>query len=145
MPANATPIVGTVREGLTTLPGTAPATNSVPRAAAGPYIVGSAVLTGESGDLGVAVVWGPTGPRALPGTQPAAYAVNDHGTVVGLDADLGSVIWVGDQEERLPALAADDAFSTSATAVTDSNTAAGVSIDAQGHTRPVTWSCAMPS
>ena len=135
-------IVGTVREGLTTLPGPVPGTNSVARAAAGPYIVGSAVLTNGSEDLGSAVVWAPTGPRALPGTQPTAYAVNDHGTVVGFDADLGAVIWVGDHEQPLPALAAGYPFSTSATVATNNNTAAGVSADAQGNSRPVTWSCA---
>lgn len=134
-------IAGTVREGLTTLPGPVPGTNSVARAAAGPYIVGTAVLTSGSEDLGSAVVWAPTGPRALPGTQPDAYAVNDHGTVVGFDADLGPVIWVGDHEQPLPALAAGDPFSTSATVATDNNTAAGISADAQGHSRPVTWSC----
>lgn len=61
-------IVGTVREGLTTLPGPVPGTNSVARAAAGPYSVRAAVLTSGSEDLGSAVVWAPTGPRALPGT-----------------------------------------------------------------------------
>ncbi|MFC5263814.1 hypothetical protein ACFPJ1_17005 [Kribbella qitaiheensis] len=132
-------IVGTVREGLTTLPGPVPGTNSVARAAAGPYIVGSAVLTGGSEDLGGPVVWAPTGLRALPGTQP--NAVNDHGTVVGFDADLGAVIWVGDHEQPLPALAAGYPFSTSATVATNNNTAAGISADAQGHSRPVTWSC----
>jgi hypothetical protein len=67
--------------------------------------------------------------------------VNDHGTVVGFDADLGPVIWVGDHEQPLPALAAGYPFSTSATVATDNNTAAGTSADAQGHSRPVTWSC----
>lgn len=134
-------IAGTVREGLTTLPGPVSGTNSVARAAAGPYIVGAAVLTSGSEDLGSAVMWSPTGPRALPGTHPDADAVNANGTVVGSDANLGAVIWVGDHEQPLPALAAGDLFSTSATVVTDNNTAAGISADAQGHSRPVTWSC----
>ena len=134
-------IRGTVREGLTTLPGPLPGTNSMARAAAGPYIVGSAVLTSGSGDLGSPVVWAPTGPRALPGTQATVSAVNDHGTVVGSDGDLGAVIWLGDQEQQLPRLAAGDPFSTSATVATDNDTVAGISADAGGRSRPVTWSC----
>ncbi|MFI7066042.1 hypothetical protein ACIBL3_33935 [Kribbella sp. NPDC050124] len=134
-------IVGTVREGLSTLPGPVSGTNSMARAAAGPYIAGAAVLTGGSEDLGSAVVWAPTGPRALPGTHPDASAVNADGTVVGSDANLGPVIWVGDREQPLPALAAGFPFSTAATVVTDDNTAAGISADAQGNSRPVTWSC----
>jgi uncharacterized membrane protein len=134
-------IVGSVREGLSTLPGPVPGTNSVARAAAGRYIVGSAVLTGGPEDLGSAVMWAPTGPRALPGTHPDAQAVNDQGTVVGSDADLGAVIWVGGHEQPLPALAVGAPFSTSATVVTNNNTAAGISADAQGRSHPVTWSC----
>jgi uncharacterized membrane protein len=133
-------IAGTVREGLRTLPGTEPGTNSVARAAAGRYIVGSAVLTGGSEDLGSAVVWASPGPRPLPGAQAAANAVNDHGTVVGSDSD-GPVIWIGGHKQPLPALAAGDPFSTSATVVTNNNTAAGISADPQGHPRPVTWTC----
>ncbi|ADB35594.1 hypothetical protein Kfla_6602 [Kribbella flavida DSM 17836] len=134
-------IKGTVSEGLTTLPGPVSGSSSVARAAAGPYIVGTAVLTGGPEDLGQAVVWAPTGPRALPGNHPTAAGVNDHGTVVGFDAHLGPVIWVGDQQQPLPALAAGDPFSTAASVVTNNNTAAGNSADAQGRTRPVTWSC----
>ncbi|MFF1818170.1 hypothetical protein ACFVWG_12795 [Kribbella sp. NPDC058245] len=135
-------IAGTVRNGLTTLPGPVAGTNSVARAAAGRYIVGSAVLTGGSEDLASAVRWEPTGPQALPGTQPDARAVNDLGTVVGSDANLGAVIWIDGDEQPLPALTAGgDSFSTSATVATNNNTAAGVSADAQGRTRPVTWSC----
>jgi hypothetical protein len=134
-------IAGTVREGLTTLLGPVSGTNSIARAAAGPYIVGSAVLTSGSGDPGGPVVWAPTGPRALPGTQATPYAVNVHGAVVGFDPDLGAVIWVGDHEQQLPTLAAGDPFSTSATVATDNNTVAGISADAEGRSRPVTWSC----
>ncbi|WP_410789777.1 hypothetical protein [Kribbella sp. C-35] len=134
-------IAGTVREGLTTLPGPVPGTNSIARAAAGPYVVGSAVLTSGSGDLGGPVVWAPTGPRALPGNQATPYAVNGHGTVVGFDPDFGAVIWIGDQEQKLPTLAAGDTFSTAATVATDDDTAAGTSADAAGRSRPVTWSC----
>ena len=134
-------IAGTVREGLTTLPGPAPGTNSVARAAAGSYIVGSAVLTGGSGDLGSPVVWESTGPRVLLGTQATVSAVNDRGTVVGSDPDLGAVIWVGDQEQQLPTLAVGDPFSTAATVATDNDTAAGINADAEGRSRPVTWSC----
>ena len=134
-------IAGTVRRGLTTLPGPLPGTNSIARAAAGSSIVGGAALTDASQDPPGAAIWAPTGPRALPGTNATAYAVNDHGTVVGTDAALGPVIWVGDDEQPLPALTAGDPFSTSATAVANNNTAAGTSADAQGHSRPVTWSC----
>ena len=134
-------IAGTVGEGLTALPGPVPGTNSIARAAAGRYIVGSAVLTGGPEDLGGPVVWGPIGPRALPGPQATPYAVNVHGTVAGFDPDLGAAIWDGDNEQQLPALTAGDLFSTSATVVTDDDTVAGTSADAQGRSRPVTWSC----
>jgi probable HAF family extracellular repeat protein len=134
-------IAGTVRKGLTTLAGPLPGTNSVARAAAGSYIVGSAALTDASEDPPGAVIWTPTGPHALPGTNAAANAVNDYGTVTGFDAALGPVIWVGDDEQPLPALTAGNPFSTSASVVTNNNTAAGVSADGQGHSRPVTWSC----
>ncbi|MFI5734082.1 hypothetical protein ACIA49_28460 [Kribbella sp. NPDC051587] len=135
-------IAGTIRHGLTALPGPVSGTNSIARAAAGDYIVGSAVLTGGPEDLASAVRWEPTGPQALPGVQTDARAVNDLGTAVGSDANLGAVIWTDGNEQPLPPLTAgSDSFSTSATAVTNNNTAAGVSTDAQGHTRPVTWTC----
>jgi uncharacterized membrane protein len=134
-------IAGTVREGLKTLPGPVSGTNSIARAAAGPYIVGSAVLPSGSQYLGTAVVWGPTGLRALPGTQADVRAVNAQGTAVGFDSSLGPVIWVGDDEQQLPALAAGSPFSTAPTVATDNNTAAGISADEQGRSRPVTWSC----
>ena len=134
-------IAGTVRGGLKALPGAAPGTNSMARAVASRYVVGVAVLAGSSADLGSAVVWSPTGARALPGTQPDARAVNDSGTAAGTDSDLGAVIWIDGQEQVLPALVAGNPFANSATVVTNHNTAAGVSADAQGNSRPVTWSC----
>lgn len=132
-------IAGTVSGGLAALPGPVDGTNSIAYAAAGPYAVGSAVLSGGSQDLGGPVLWAPTGPRALPGSQGAPYAVNSHGTAVG--SDLGAVMWIDEHEQHLPALTAGDLFSTSATVVTDDDTAAGTSADAQGRARPVTWSC----
>lgn len=135
-------ISGTVRDGLTALAGPVAGTNSIARAAAGTYIVGSAVLNGGSQDLGGPVVWAPTGPRALPGPQATPYAVNVHGTVAGFDPDLGAVVWVGGHEQKLPALTDGDLFSTSATVATDDDTVAGNSADAQGRSRPVMWSCA---
>ncbi|WP_405064404.1 hypothetical protein OG474_22870 [Kribbella sp. NBC_01505] len=134
-------IVGSVRKGLTTLPGTEPGTNSMARAAAGRYIAGVAVLAGGSEDLGSAVRWDPSGPHALPGVQTDAQAVNDHGTVVGAEGNLGAVIWVDGQAQALPALPGAAPFHTAAIAVTNNNTAAGVSSDPEGHSRPVTWSC----
>jgi probable HAF family extracellular repeat protein len=134
-------IAGTVRKGLTPLPGPLPGTNSVARAAAGSYIVGGAALPGGPQDPPSAAIWEPAGPRPLAGTLPTAYGVNDDGTVVGMDSALGAVIWVGDDEQPLPALAAGNLSSTAATVVTNDNTAAGISTDAEGHSRPVTWSC----
>lgn len=133
--------MGTVRGGLKALPGTAAGTNSMARAAAGQYAVGTAVLSGGSADLGSGVVWSPAGARALPGTQDYPQAVNELGTVVGSDGDLGAVIWIDGQEQSLPALAPGNPFGTSAVVATNHNTAAGVSADAEGRSRPVTWSC----
>jgi probable HAF family extracellular repeat protein len=133
-------IAGTVRKGLRTLPGPLPGTNSIARAAAGSYIVGGAALPEAPQDPPGAVIWEPSGPRALPGINASAQAVNDYGTVAGRNAALDPVIWVGDDEQPLPALAG-DSFSTSASVITNDNTAAGSSADAQGHSRPVTWSC----
>jgi probable HAF family extracellular repeat protein len=133
-------IAGTVRKGLRTLPGPLPGTNSTARAAAGSYIVGGAALPEAPQDPPGAVIWEPSGPRALPGINASAHAVNDYGTVAGTNAALAPVIWVGDDEQPLPALAG-DSFSTSASVITNDNTAAGSSADAQGHSRPVTWSC----
>ncbi|HZX07717.1 hypothetical protein [Kribbella sp.] len=135
-------IAGTVRDGLMELPGPVSGTNSIAYAAAGRYVAGTAVLTAGSGDLGGPVVWEQTEPRALPGPQAMPSAVNDHGTVVGFSSDLGAVIWTGDDEQQLPSLTAGNTFSTSATAATDDDTVAGTSADAQGRSRPVTWSCA---
>jgi probable HAF family extracellular repeat protein len=132
-------IAGTVRGGLATLPGPVPGTNSSAHAAAGDYIVGGAVLPGGLQDPPTAVIWAPAGPRHLPGSLPSASAVNDLGTVVGTDS--GPVIWVGDDEQQLPALTAGDPFSTAPTVVTNDNTAAGSSANADGNSRPVTWSC----
>ncbi len=135
-------IAGTVRNGLTALPGPVAGSKSMARAAAGRYIAGVAVLTGDSHDFPSAVRWEPAGPQALPGVQPDAQAVNDLGTVVGSDTNLGAVIWLNGIEQPLPALTPgrDPLSASSATVVTNHNTAAGASVAADGRPRPVTWS-----
>ena len=137
-------IAGTIRKGLRTLPGPLPGTNSGAHAAAGSYIVGNAVLPGGPADPPTAAIWEPTGPRQLPGMLPNTSAVNDYGTVAGSDSALGPVLWIDDQQQQLPALAAGFPFSTGVTVITNDNIAAGSSADANGQSRPVNWTCTTP-
>jgi uncharacterized membrane protein len=134
-------VAGTADQGLHVLPGLTPDVRSSAQAAAGPYIVGQGQLADRSnGEYGGGLRWDHGTPSPLPDGF-AGYGVNSSGIVVGINGTLGAGVWIDGQVQALPVLAGAYPNDSAPTDVTDAGTIVGMSTDADGHIRPVTWTC----
>lgn len=136
-----TALSGTVSGGLSTLPGTAAGTTTRALAAAGPFVVGAELFSGNGGAQ--AVVWDAGRPRPLPPRQlfDVAIAVNPAGLVAGV-SDQQAVVWSRGRRIPLPATTTGNSTFTTASVVSDDGrVGGGVSPGADGTMNPAIWTC----
>jgi len=132
---------GTLKTGLSTIPGTDPAQSSQAFGAAGRYVVGSGALPGTSSTGGL--LWRDNTPVALP-MALRAQAVNSRGLVAGFDGSPQSATaWQNGTSWTLPAPATDAAdFGTTATEVAEDGRVFGRYVaTSTDSVAPVQWSC----